>query len=95
MPLTVEGFSFVGCISLFSTIFGLVFYIKGTQSLGPSSASIISNTETVITFVAAFLILGEILAFNVILGCALIVLASILVSVFTLRQANEKNDINR
>lgn len=62
-------------IGLFSTVFGLASYIRATQILGPTKASMLSNAEVVFTFAAGALLLGESVSAEAAVGCTLIIAA--------------------
>ncbi|KUO70024.1 MAG: hypothetical protein APF81_01360 [Desulfosporosinus sp. BRH_c37] len=54
-------------------VFGLVFWIKGVCIIGPSRASIFMNLMPIFTLIFAFLLLGETINLNQLIGGVLVI----------------------
>ena len=78
--LSREGILYAIALSIFCTAIPTWLYVAGTQTIGPSRASIILTLEPVVALVAGIIVLGEGVYWYVIGGCALIVLGVVLVS---------------
>lgn len=86
LSLTLKGLYYTGLVSFFCTVLGIIFFIKGVQSIGAGTASILSTLEPVVSLVAGIIILHEPLTWYTTLGCALIISAVILLGYSDLRQ---------
>jgi drug/metabolite transporter (DMT)-like permease len=76
--VTAEGWLWLGCIGVVSTVVAIGFFFAGLRRVGPTSASILATVEPVVTVFLAFVVFGETLAGLQILGAAL-VLTSVIV----------------
>jgi drug/metabolite transporter (DMT)-like permease len=76
--VTAQGWLWLGCIGVVSTVVAIGFFFAGLRRVGPTSASILATVEPVVTVLLAFVVFGETLAALQILGAAL-VLASVVV----------------
>jgi drug/metabolite transporter (DMT)-like permease len=76
--VTAEGWLWLGCIGVVSTVVAIGFFFAGLRRVGPTSASILATVEPVVTVLLAFAVFGETLAALQILGAAL-VLTSVVV----------------
>jgi drug/metabolite transporter (DMT)-like permease len=76
--VTAEGWLWLGCIGVVSTVIAIGFFFAGLRRVGPTSASILATVEPVVTVLLAFVVFGETLAGLQILGAAL-VLTSVIV----------------
>jgi drug/metabolite transporter (DMT)-like permease len=76
--VTAEGWLWLGCIGVVSTVAAIGFFFAGLRRVGPTNASILATSEPVVTVFLAFLVFSETLGSVQILGAAL-VLASVLV----------------
>lgn len=84
--LTLKGLYYTVLVSFFCTVLGVIFFIKGVQSIGSVNASILSTLEPVVSLVAGIIILHEPLTWYITLGCTLIIAAVILISYSDLRE---------
>jgi drug/metabolite transporter (DMT)-like permease len=76
--VTPEGWLWLGCIGVVSTVAAIGFFFAGLRRVGPTNASILATSEPVVTVFLAFLVFSETLGSVQILGAAL-VLASVVV----------------
>jgi drug/metabolite transporter (DMT)-like permease len=76
--VTAEGWLWLGCIAVVSTVAAISLFFAGLRLVGPATASILATIEPVVTVFLAFLVFGETLASVQLLG-AVLVLTSVLV----------------
>jgi drug/metabolite transporter (DMT)-like permease len=76
--VTAEGWLWLGCIGVVSTVAAIGFFFAGLRRVGPTAASILATVEPVVTVFLAFVVFSETLAALQLLGAAL-VLTSVLV----------------
>jgi drug/metabolite transporter (DMT)-like permease len=76
--VTAEGWLWLACIAVVSTVAAIGFFFAGLRRVGPTSASILATVEPVVTVFLAFLVFGETLAVVQVAGAAL-VLTSVVV----------------
>lgn len=74
-------------IAVFATILPFGFFFKGLKYLSPVVAGITSTMEPVLAGILSFILLGEVLTFMQITGCALILSAVIMLQVKAEKQA--------
>jgi drug/metabolite transporter (DMT)-like permease len=86
LNITSKGIVSVFFIAFISTVVALAMFVKGIQVVGPSAASILSTFEPIVSIILGTLILKEVLNFNMVFGCVLI-----LISVIILTVSNSKN----
>ena len=76
--LTAAGWGWLASLALVSTVAAISMFFAGLRRVGPTTASILSTAEPVVTVVLAFLVFGELLGPVQLLGGAL-VLGAVLV----------------
>jgi drug/metabolite transporter (DMT)-like permease len=76
--VTLAGWGWLAGIALVSTVAAVSLFFAGLKRVGPTTASILSTVEPVVTVVLAFVVFGELLGTLQLLGGAL-VLAAVLV----------------
>jgi len=76
--LTPAGWAWLGCLAIVSTVAAINLFFAGLEHVGPTTASILSTVEPVVTVLLAFLVFGEVLGVVQLLGGAL-VLGAVLV----------------
>jgi drug/metabolite transporter (DMT)-like permease len=76
--VTLAGWGWLGCIALISTVGAITLFFAGLRQVGPTSASILSTFEPVVTVVLAAAVLAEHLTPIQVAGGAL-VLSAVLV----------------
>lgn len=79
LTLTLKGLYYSGLVSFFCTSLGMIFFIKGVQSVGSANASILSTLEPLVSLVAGIIILYEPLTSFTSLGCLLIIVTVIVI----------------
>jgi drug/metabolite transporter (DMT)-like permease len=78
--VTVAGWASLGGIAVVSTVAAICLFFAGLRRVGPTSASILSTVEPVVTVVLAFLVFGEVLGAVQILGGGFVVGAVVVLS---------------
>jgi len=76
--VTVAGWGWLACLAVISTVAAVSLFFAGLRRVGPTTASILSTAEPVVTVVLAFLVFGELLGAVQLLGGTL-VLGAVLV----------------
>lgn len=79
-PITLKGLYYVSLVAIFCTTLALIFFTKGVHIIGPSTASILSTLEPIVSLVAGVLILHEPLSWSIVLGSMLVIGSVILIS---------------
>jgi drug/metabolite transporter (DMT)-like permease len=73
--VSAAGWGWLGGIALVSTVAAVSLFFAGLKRVGPTTASILSTVEPVVTVVLAFLVFGELLGALQLLGGALVIAA--------------------
>jgi drug/metabolite transporter (DMT)-like permease len=73
--VTVAGWGWLAGIAVVSTVAAVSLFFAGLKRVGPTTASILSTVEPVVTVVLAFLVFGELLGALQLLGGALVIVA--------------------
>ena len=73
--LTGEGWAWMACLAVVSTVTAITLFFAGLERVGPTSASILSTVEPLVTVMLAFLIFGERLGTVQLLGGVLVLAA--------------------
>lgn len=60
-PVTAAGWGWLAALALVSTVGAIVLFFAGLERVGPTTASILSTVEPVVTVVLAVLVFGEVL----------------------------------
>jgi drug/metabolite transporter (DMT)-like permease len=84
--VALAGWGWLAALVVVSTVAAIGFFFAGLARVGPTTASILSTMEPVVTALLAFLVFGEVLGAVQLLGGAL-VLGAILVLVGRARRA--------
>jgi drug/metabolite transporter (DMT)-like permease len=79
LDLGAEGWGWIACIALVSTVVASTTFFAGLRRTGPSTASILSTFEPVATVVLAAAVLGERLTLVQSLGACLVLSSVLLV----------------
>jgi drug/metabolite transporter (DMT)-like permease len=77
--VSAAGFAWLGGIALVSTVGAIALFFAGLRRVGPTSASILSTLEPVVTVALAFAVFGESLGRAQFAGGALVLLAVLVV----------------
>jgi len=75
--VTAAGWGWLAGIAVVSTVAAVSLFFAGLKRVGPTTASILSTVEPVVTVVLAFLVFGELLSSLQLLGGALVIAAVI------------------
>jgi drug/metabolite transporter (DMT)-like permease len=70
--VTVAGWSWLVCLAVVSTVVAISLFFAGLRRVGPSTASILSTAEPLVTVLLALVIFGEVLGIVQVLGGALV-----------------------
>ena len=81
------GWGWLAGIALVSTVAAVSLFFAGLKRVGPTTASILSTVEPVVTVVLAFLVFGELLGSLQLIGGALVVAAVIVLGSHRPREA--------
>jgi drug/metabolite transporter (DMT)-like permease len=73
--LTSAGWAWMACLAIVSTVAAITLFFAGLERVGPTSASILSTVEPLVTVMLAFLVFGERLGTLQLLGGALVLAA--------------------
>jgi drug/metabolite transporter (DMT)-like permease len=73
--VTVAGWGWLACIAAVSTVAAVGLFFAGLRRVGPTTASILSTVEPLVTVVLAFLVFGETLGPLQLAGGALVLAA--------------------
>lgn len=77
--VSAAGIGWLACLAVVSTVGAIVLFFAGLHRVGPSSASILSTIEPVVTVALAFAVFGETLGPAQLLGGALVLSAVVAV----------------
>jgi drug/metabolite transporter (DMT)-like permease len=70
--LTFAGWGWLACIAVVSTVAAISLFFAGLRRVGPTTASVLSTVEPLVTVLLAFLAFGETLSAMQLLGGALV-----------------------
>lgn len=73
--VTAAGWAWLAALAVVSTVGAIVLFFAGLERVGPTTASILSTVEPVVTVVLAVLVFGEVLGLWQIAGGLLVVAA--------------------
>jgi drug/metabolite transporter (DMT)-like permease len=79
--VTAAGWGWLACLAVVSTVGAISMFFAGLDRVGPTTASILSTVEPVVTVLLAFLVFGETLAAVQLAGGALVVAAVLALAV--------------
>ena len=85
--VTPAGWGWLAGIALVSTVAAVSLFFAGLKRVGPTTASILSTVEPVVTVVLAFAVFGELLGALQMLGGALVVGAVLVLASYRPREA--------
>jgi drug/metabolite transporter (DMT)-like permease len=89
--VTLAGWGWLACIAVVSTVGAITLFFAGLSRVGPTSASILSTFEPVVTVVLAAAVLAEHLAPIQIAGGALVLTAVLVLRVGPQHRAADKS----
>jgi drug/metabolite transporter (DMT)-like permease len=87
--VTFAGWGWLACIAVVSTVAAISLFFAGLRRVGPTTASILSTVEPLVTVLLAFLAFGETLSGMQLLGGA-VVLGSVVALQFRGRDAVQR-----
>jgi drug/metabolite transporter (DMT)-like permease len=79
--VTAAGWGWLACLAVVSTVGAISMFFAGLDRVGPTSASILSTVEPVVTVLLAFLVFGETLAAVQLAGGVLVIAAVLALAV--------------
>jgi len=82
--VTLAGWGWLASLAVVSTVASIGLFFAGLKRVGPTTASIVSTFEPVVTVVLAFLVFGETLGPVQLLGGALVIGAVLVLQLRTL-----------
>ena len=85
--VTAAGWGWLAGIAVVSTVAAVSLFFAGLKRVGPTTASILSTVEPVVTVVLAFLVFGELLGTLQLLGGALVIAAVLVLGSYRQREA--------
>ena len=85
--VTVAGWGWLAGIAVVSTVAAVSLFFAGLKRVGPTTASILSTVEPVVTVVLAFLVFGELLGTFQLLGGAFVIAAVLVLGSYRPREA--------
>lgn len=87
--ITASQFGIALAMAVLNTLLAVLFFLKGLKRIGASRATLLSTAEPVFCLLMAYIILGESLSLQQIMGSAM-VLASMLLTVYARPASLEK-----
>jgi drug/metabolite transporter (DMT)-like permease len=85
--VTATGWGWLVGIALISTVAAVSLFFAGLKRVGPTTASVLSTVEPVVTVVLAFLVFGELLGPLQLLGGAFVIAAVLVLGSYRPREA--------
>ncbi len=73
--MTAAGWGWIACLAVVSTVGAIGLFFAGLRRVGPTTASILSTVEPLVTVVLAFAVFGEALGPVQLAGGALVLAA--------------------
>jgi drug/metabolite transporter (DMT)-like permease len=84
--VTAEGWLWLAGIAVVSTVAAVSLFFAGLKRVGPTTASVLSTVEPVVTVLLAFLVFGELLGPLQLLGGALVIAAVLVLASYRPRE---------
>src|SRR5215210_7250781 len=85
--VTAAGWGWLTGIAVVSTVAAVSLFFAGLKRVGPTTASILSTVEPVVTVVLAFLVFGELLGLLQLVGGAFVIAAVLILASYRPRDA--------
>jgi drug/metabolite transporter (DMT)-like permease len=85
--VTAAGWGWLAGISVVSTVAAVSLFFAGLKRVGPTTASILSTVEPVVTVILAFLVFGELLGALQLVGGGLVIAAVLVLASHRPREA--------
>jgi drug/metabolite transporter (DMT)-like permease len=83
------GWGWLAGIAVVSTVAAVSLFFAGLKRVGPTTASVLSTVEPVVTVVLAFIVFGELLGALQLIGGALVIAAVLVLASYGPREAIE------
>jgi drug/metabolite transporter (DMT)-like permease len=84
--LTVAGWGWLAGIAVVSTVGAVSLFFAGLERVGPTTASVLSTIEPVVTVLLAFIVFGEVLSVVQLFGGALVLGGVLVLNERTIRR---------
>ena len=88
--VAIAGWGWLACIAVVSTVVAISLFFAGLRRVGPTTTSILSTVEPVVTVVLAFLVFGETLGALQVVGGALVLAAVPVLELRTIKMTKRK-----
>jgi drug/metabolite transporter (DMT)-like permease len=85
--VTAAGWGWLVGIAVVSTVAAVSLFFAGLKRVGPTTASVLSTVEPVVTVVLAFLVFGELLGVLQLVGGALVIAAVLVLASYRQQEA--------
>jgi drug/metabolite transporter (DMT)-like permease len=85
--VTIAGWGWLAGLALVSTVAAVSLFFAGLKRVGPTTASILSTVEPVVTVVLAFIVFGELLGTLQLVGGGLVLAAVLVLASYRPREA--------
>jgi drug/metabolite transporter (DMT)-like permease len=89
-PMNISGWMAIIASALISTIFARIAFYEGLRRIDTANAAIISTFEVVVTVTLAFIVLGETITLQKILGACLVISAVVILAKSEYKMAHAK-----
>lgn len=90
--VTLAGWGWLACLAVVSTVGAISLFFAGLDRVGPTTASILSTVEPVVTVLLAFLVFGETLGAVQLAGGALVIAAVVVLNARWNRRARVREE---
>src|SRR5918996_257522 len=88
--VTAGGWGWLACLAVVSTVVAISLFFAGLRRVGPTTTSILSTVEPVVTVVLAFLVFGETLGAVQVVGGALVLAAVPVLELRTIKMTRRR-----
>jgi drug/metabolite transporter (DMT)-like permease len=85
--VTAAGWGWLAGIAVVSTVAAVSLFFAGLRRVGPTTASVLSTVEPVVTVLLAFIVFGELLGTLQLIGGALVIAAVLVLASYGPREA--------
>jgi drug/metabolite transporter (DMT)-like permease len=85
--VSAAGWGWLAGIAVVSTVAAVSLFFAGLRRVGPTTASVLSTVEPVVTVVLAFIVFGELLGTLQLIGGALVIAAVLVLASYGPREA--------
>ncbi|HEV7847600.1 MAG TPA: DMT family transporter, partial [Thermoleophilaceae bacterium] len=85
--VSIEGWGWLASIAVVCTVLAVSLFFAGLKRVGPTTASILSTVEPMVTVLLAFLVFGELLGPLQLVGGAFVIAAVLVLGSYRPREA--------